>query len=265
MAGREQEETVRRPATVQRWRALTFLHWRYDPASVQRLLPAGLEVDTWDGSAWVSLTPFLMVDIRIGNLPPVPTLSTFPETNVRTYVRGPDGRDGLWFFSLEADSLPLVLAARSLYGVPYRWAEMSVEERGDTIRYRSRRRSGRRGGGPVGHDIVVRPERPCDPAPEPADWLSGRWRAYSSLAGRLAVTPVEHDPWPLWTATLVSLEQSLLAAGGLPEPDGEPLVYHSPGVDVRLGVPRLVPRAPATGVPDGSGATSTPRPLPGAP
>ena len=118
MAGREQEEKVRRPATIQRWRALTFLHWRYEPASVQRLLPAGLEVDTWDGSAWVSLTPFLMVDIQIADLPPVPMLSTFPETNLRTYVRGPDGRDGLWFLSLEADSL----AARPCCSQPLRRA-----------------------------------------------------------------------------------------------------------------------------------------------
>ena len=69
-------------------------------------------------------------------------MSTFPETNLRTYVRGPDGRDGIWFFSLEADSLPLVLGARTLYGVPYRWADMSVERTGDVIRYRSRRRLG---------------------------------------------------------------------------------------------------------------------------
>ncbi len=76
------------------------LHWAYDPAQIRPLVPAELEVDTWDGLAWVSITPFRMVNFRLPGLPPVPGFSTFPESNVRTYVRGPDGRDGLWFLSL---------------------------------------------------------------------------------------------------------------------------------------------------------------------
>jgi uncharacterized protein YqjF (DUF2071 family) len=237
MAGREPEERVRRPASAQRWRTITFLHWRYDPDEIRQLVPGdlGLDVDTWDGSAWVSLTPFLMVDFRLGRLPAVPSLSTFPETNLRTYVRGRDGRDGLWFFSLEAASLPLVTAASSLYGEPYRWADMSVEK-GETVRYRSRRRAGV----PVGHDIEVRPGPPCESVSELDHWLTGRWRAYSVAAGRLATTAVEHEQWPLREATVIRLEQSLLAAAGLSEPAGPPLVHHSPGVDAALGPPRWV-------------------------
>lgn len=237
MAGREPEESVRFPASAQRWRTMTFFHWRYDPEEIRRLVPPGLglDVDTWDGAAWVSLTPFLMVDFRLGRLPAVPTLSTFPETNLRTYVRGRDGRDGLWFFSLEAASLPVVTAASSLYAVPYRWADMSVE-RGETVRYRSRRRAREA----VGHDIEVRPGRPWESVSELDHWLTGRWRAYSTPGGRLATTAVEHEPWPLQEATVLRLEQSLLAAAGLPEPPDPPLVHHSPGVDVALGPPRWV-------------------------
>ena len=88
--------------------------------AVQAHLPEGLEPDTWEGSSWVSLTPFLMVDFRLATLPPLGRLSTFPETNLRTYARDSTGRDGLWFLSLEADSLPTVLAASTVYGVPYR-------------------------------------------------------------------------------------------------------------------------------------------------
>jgi uncharacterized protein YqjF (DUF2071 family) len=232
VSGREPEEEVDQPASRQRWQAMTFLHWRYGVDELRALLPAGLEPDTYDGTAWVSLTPFLMKDFRVGPLPAVPGLSTFPETNVRTYVRGPDGYDGLWFFSLEADSAPTVVGASSLYGVPYQFAEMSVEE-GDVVHYRSRRRDRPN----VGHDIRVRPGAPC---PEPSDldhWLTGRWRAYSLIAGRLAKVPVQHQPWPLSEATVVELEQSLLPAVGLADPEDAPLVQYSPGVDVRLGVP----------------------------
>jgi uncharacterized protein YqjF (DUF2071 family) len=232
MSGRDPEEDVDNPASRQRWHAMTFLHWRYDVDDLQRLLPSRLEVDTYDGAGWVSITPFLMKDFRLGPLPAVPGLSTFPETNVRTYVRGPDGRDGLWFFSLEADSAPTVLGASSLYGVPYQFADMTVEE-GDLVTYRSKRREKRE----IGHDIRVRPKAAC-PAPSELDhWLTGRWLAYSTVAGRLTRVPVQHQPWPLWEAELLHLEETLLAAAGLPDPTEEPLVQYSPGVDVRVGVP----------------------------
>lgn len=233
MSGQAPEEEVQNPASRQRWHAMTFLHWRYHAQDVRALLPEALDVDTYDGTAWVSITPFLMKDFRLGPLPAVPGVSTFPETNVRTYVRGPDGRDGLWFFSLEADSVPTVLGASSLYGVPYQYADMSVEE-GDVVRYRSQRRDRPS----VGHDISIEPGYPC-PAPSELDhWLTGRWRAYSTIAGRLVTAPVQHQPWDLWEATVVELEQSLLTAAGLPDPDDHPLVQFSPGVDVRLGAPR---------------------------
>lgn len=220
----------------QRWQTMTFLHWAYDPDEVGALLPAGLEVDTHDGKAWVGLTPFLMVDFRVACLPPVPGLSTFPETNVRTYVRGPDGRDGLWFLSLDAASLITVTSAWAGLGVPYRWADMSVDEDA-TVEYSSTRRLH----SPAAHHIRVRPGSPLEPH-EVSDfdhWLTGRWRGYASIATRLAVVPVEHQPWPLWRAELDELEESMLTAAGLSEPSGDPLVHYSPGVDVRLGPPHL--------------------------
>lgn len=231
MAGRLPEERVDKPVTYQRWGSLTFLHWRFDPAVIQRRLPAGLEVDTFDAAAWVSMTPFFMT-FRVTGLPPVPGMRAFPETNVRTYVRGPDGRDGIWFFSLEASSLPLVLSARALYGVPYRWAAMSVEV-GSTVRYRSRRRRGR----PAGHDITVRPGEPCA-GTELDHWLSGRWRGWTRIAGRACRVPAEHPPWELCEASVVHLDESLLSANGLERPADPPLVRYSPGTDARLGLPR---------------------------
>ena len=235
MAGREPEELVPRPVCAQGWRTMTFLHWPFDPAVIQARLPDGFKVDTWEGRAWVGLTFFVMTDFRLGPLRRLPDMSTFPETNLRTYVRGPDGHDGLWFFSLEADSLPLVVGARTLYGVPYRWADMEVSRgEGGTVRYRSRRRVGRK----VGHDITVRVGEPRA-RPEPLDdWLTGRWRAFTRIAGRRCAVPVYHEPWPLWDVTVVDLEQSLLAGAGLPEPDVPPCAVHSPGVHSRLGRPR---------------------------
>jgi uncharacterized protein len=110
--------TIDRPAMRHRWERLTFLHWPFDPADVQRLLPSGLEVETWDGAAWVGLVPFYMrVATPAGHR--VPWLSNFCETNVRTYARDRAGQSGVWFLSLDAARLPAVVTGRySPYRLP---------------------------------------------------------------------------------------------------------------------------------------------------
>ena len=106
----------------QGWRNLTFLHWRYPAEVLQAHLPAGLRIDTFDGSAWLRLAPF-MLRLRV---------SAFPETNVLTYVIGPDGGSGVWFFSLDAAQLLAVVGARLAYGLPYMWSRMRVHADGAT-------------------------------------------------------------------------------------------------------------------------------------
>ncbi|HEU0128531.1 MAG TPA: DUF2071 domain-containing protein [Pseudonocardiaceae bacterium] len=229
------EERVAWPVVFQRWRVLTFLHWAYDPTEVQRLLPGGLSVHTHDGLAWVGLTPFLLQDLRPPGVPAIPGLSTFPETNVRTYVVDRNGLDGLWFLSLDASRLATVLGARTCLGVPYHWADMTVQT-GSRITYRSRRRWPPA----AGHDIVVEPgpSLAAEELGERDHFLTGRWRAFSKIAGRLVRIPVEHQPWPLRRVRIHQLEENLLAAVGLSAPEGEPFAHYSPGVDARLGLPR---------------------------
>ncbi|MER5784318.1 DUF2071 domain-containing protein [Streptomyces mobaraensis] len=225
------EERVARPCLTAGWACQTFLHWRYEPRAVQALLPRGLVVDTFDGAAWVGLTPFVMASVRPLGLP-YPRW-TFPETNLRTYVRREDGRPGLWFLSLEVTAPPL-LAARRL-GIPYHLGRLRWWTDGPVVRYAGERR----GGGPA-YRVAVRPGERL--APGALDvWLTARWRAYSRGAGLLWETPVEHEPWRLRTARVEDVRQTLTAAVGLPDPAGPPLVHFSPGVrGVRLGFPRPV-------------------------
>ena len=112
VAGPQPEEKVPGPAVQQSWRDVTFLHWGYDPAVVKPVLPHGLEPEVRDGQAWVGISPFRVERFRLSVLPPAPGLSSFPETNVRTYAVGPTGRDGIWFMTLEVDSLPATIGGR---------------------------------------------------------------------------------------------------------------------------------------------------------
>jgi uncharacterized protein YqjF (DUF2071 family) len=223
------------------WSTMTFLHWPYPPSVVQRLLPRSLEVESVDGQAWVGLLPFRMRGVRIPGLPAVPWLSQFPETNVRTYVRGPDGQSAIWFFSLESARRPAVLAARATYWLPYFWADMSVDEDGGRVRYQSRRRWP----GPSGATCRAVVERGgpfgVDDLGELDQFLTARYVLYTQIARRLAYAHAEHPPWPLTRARVLELEESLVQAAGLPAPQGQPLVHHSAGVPVRIGAWRPVP------------------------
>jgi uncharacterized protein len=227
---------VPRPVMLQRWERLTFLHWRYEAATVQRLLPDGLAVDTHGGSAWVGVVPFLMT-VRIPGVPALPWLSRFCETNVRTYVReASTGEAGIWFFSLDAARLPAVLGARAGYRLPYFWSRMSCSGAGPVVRYASTRRwPGRRGARCA---VTVTVGRPMAPAEVTAleHFLTARWTLFSRVrAGRLARVSASHPPWPLRRTDGTVADEELVAAAGLPPPHGEPLAHFSPGVEVRIG------------------------------
>jgi uncharacterized protein YqjF (DUF2071 family) len=131
--------TVDRPVMRQRWERLTFLHWPFDPPAVQRLLPAGLRVETFGGAAWVGLVPFFM-RVASGGGRRAPWVSDFCETNVRTYVTDGEGRSGIWFFSLDAARLGAVAVARTSYRLPYFWSSMRISGNAPEVSYSCLRR-----------------------------------------------------------------------------------------------------------------------------
>jgi uncharacterized protein YqjF (DUF2071 family) len=230
-------EPVARAVMTNRWRWLTYLHWPYDPALVQALLPEGLRVDTHDRKAWVGLIPFRM-EVAPPGLPPAPYLSTFPETNVRTYVVGPDGKPGVWFFSLDASRLPAVLVARSWFGLPYRWATMRIEREGRRVRYTSVRREGPSARSSV--EIEVGDPVPAGEMTDLDHFLVSRWRLYSADRRGLVLGRIDHAPWALRSAELVGVRQDLMEAAGLPSPVGAPLVRYAAGTGVRIAPPARV-------------------------
>lgn len=215
----------------QRWRWLTFLHWRYEPEAMRRILPPQVTLDTFDGSAWVGLTPFFLTGLRPPGALVLPWLSRFPETNVRTYVRGPDGEGGVWFFTLEADRFAAVAGARALYRLPYRWADMRVRRSDRIVEYESQRRwpFGR------GNTSIAIQRGEAMEAGDLDNFLTARYRLYTLWGKRLAFAQIEHAPWPLHEARVLRLEQNLIEQCGVPRASGDPMVHYSPDLQVRIG------------------------------
>lgn len=223
----------RRPAGPaaghQRWRELLFVHWSFDPALVRALVPPALELDLWDGRAWVGMVPFRMEATRTRWMPRGLGLD-FLETNLRTYVHRA-GMPGVYFFSLEARSWLAVKAARMTWGLPYFHAAMTATRDGDRVHYTSRRKAAAAAALDVTYDVG-------DPLGPSAigtlqHFVLERYHLFAEKRGRLRRGQVHHLPYPARQATLVGLDEGLIAAAGLPAGRLE-TVHYSDGVEVEV-------------------------------
>jgi uncharacterized protein len=186
----------RRWLMAQTWQQLLFAHWRVPAEQLRRLIPPHLVIDTYDGDAWIGITPFVVTGFRLRGTPPIPLLSQFYEANVRTYVTFGD-RPGVWFFTLDASRPDVVLAARAAYHLPYRHASVHKLDLDGAVDWRSHRRSD---GGTL--RARYRPTGPVS-APEPGSleaFLTERYRLYTTHEGRLHHADIHHAPWPLQQA-----------------------------------------------------------------
>jgi uncharacterized protein YqjF (DUF2071 family) len=225
-----------------RWDELTFVHHSYPPDVVQALLPDGLTVDTFDDQAWVSLVPFRMRQATPRFIPPLPWISDFAETNVRTYVIDRAGNRAVWFFSLEADRLTIVAFARLLLGFPYVWSRMSIQPTGNTRRYVTTQR--RWPSTPTSTtDLTI---EVGDVIEEPTDldvFLTARWGTvarWPARRGRLRHHPVDHPEWTLRDAVLTDYADTSYEAAGLPSPTSAPIVRYADSIDAHFARPERV-------------------------
>lgn len=229
----EEYERVRirpdkRPVMHQRWENLLFLHFAIAPEKLRPLVPPQLDLDLWNGLAWIGLVPFQMRGVRYAGTPALPYIGAFAETNVRTYVHRGGKRPGVWFFSLEAARLIATQVARVTFGLPYHHALMSARRSGDHVFYRSRRTTSRAGSEV---EAVVGAARE---AAEPGSFeffLVERYLLYSLHRRRLMEGQVHHEPYPLQEARLIKVNESLTAASRIEAAPYSHILF-SPGVEV---------------------------------
>ncbi|WP_237560484.1 YqjF family protein [Halapricum salinum] len=222
------------------WRDAFFASWPVDPSVVEPTLPDGLAADTdEEGQAWLSVVGFVMEDIRPRF---VPFGLSFPELNLRTYVRHRDD-SGIYFYNLDADDRIGVPIARRLFRLPYYRAEMDVTERDGTISFESHRTH--EGVSPADFEATIEPRATPEPAdPESTEaFLVENYRFLVAGDGRLYCGEIDHGPWAVQPADLTIEENTLFEAAGFDQPAGDPLVQYSPGVEVTAGRLRRAERS----------------------
>jgi uncharacterized protein YqjF (DUF2071 family) len=226
---------------TQRWNDLLFAHWPIPAATMSALIPQTLDLDTFDGTAWLGVVPFWMSRIRAripGTSASVPFSRSFPELNLRTYVRSKQtGRAGVFFFSLDAASPLAVAGARTLFHLPYFLARMHRATAADgTVRYNSRRLL-------TAKDAAFQATyrglgRPADAPPsQPGSiehFLTERYCLFTTSRNRVLVGDIHHVPWPLEPAEAEFPTNDLPHAHGLVLPNRQPLLHFSRTLDVYI-------------------------------
>lgn len=223
----------------QRWHDLLFAHWSLPPDQVRPLVPRELELDTFDGKAWVGVIPFWMSHVRFRALPPVPTASTFPELNVRTYVRAPrePEKPGVYFFSLDAASLFAVLGARAGAGLPYFWADMRAKVSETSVEYLSMRRRG------SAAQLIARYRATGEVSPNKSDlerFVTERYCLYTVRRSKVHRIQIHHLPWPLQPAEAEFDVNTMAEAHGLKLPPERPVLQFAKFLEVFIFAPEVL-------------------------
>jgi hypothetical protein len=224
------------PVMFQQWRDLLFLHWKYPVVEIQRTLPNGLFVDTFEGKAYLGVVPFFMRNTRPRFLPAVPGVSNFMEMNLRTYVHDHEGNPGVWFYSLDANQPLAVEIARRWFRLPYEHAKMEFLRTQDgAIRYQSLRGRDKLKSAGCLFECTSGDALPeADPA-SLEFFLIERYRLFAARHGRLWRGAVFHQPYPLCRAHVTSWNEDLLTLNGFKPTGRDPdHIIMSRGVDVAV-------------------------------
>jgi uncharacterized protein YqjF (DUF2071 family) len=220
---------------TQTWEHLLFAHWPISSNIIRRLIPDGLEIDTFDGQAWISVIPFLMSGIRLRFLPIIPYTSTFPEINVRTYVKA-NNKPGVFFITLDAANSLALHIAKIWYHLPYYKAKMSFQDKGQNIEFWSRRLDS-------SHSEIkfhgnYRPISPPFAAQKGTieHWLTERYIFYcrSSYNNKIYYGEVYHEPWELQTAEAEISSNTMTQALHPTLPQIPALLQYSRGVQALI-------------------------------
>jgi uncharacterized protein YqjF (DUF2071 family) len=242
------EQTEHRPYPLaggfwvmrQTWNNLLFAHWPIAPEVMRSLIPARLELDTYEGQAWVGVVPFYMTGVQVRGFVPVPATTNFAELNVRTYVKV-GGRPGVFFFSLDAASPIAVATARQWFHLPYFNARMSIIPQGDKFSYFSHRTH--RNAPPADFEATYGPTGEVFEAKLGSleDWLTARYCLYAvDRRERVYRGEIHHLPWPLQRAEAAIKTNSMAQAGGIQLPDIPPLLHFSRRLEVLIWALRRV-------------------------
>lgn len=242
------------------WQNVLFAHWPVDPAVVQATLPKGIEVDTLDGQAWISVVPF-QLSYKPRGLDWLPKPARFTELNLRTYVRM-GNQTGVYFYTLEATDWFAVKAAQTLFNLAYRYAPLlDLRQRKGTFTFLGTRQNkpgkGKPGKNKSGQslskknnpahikpglmhvELIFKPGDPLTKLTKLDQFLTERYRLFTTNArGKWFTTRIWHEPWQLQTADVTMVANTLPSLFGFEgvDPKQPVLTHYAKQLAVKTGI-----------------------------
>jgi uncharacterized protein YqjF (DUF2071 family) len=209
--------TQPKPFLTAEWRYLAMLNYLVEPAVLAPFVPAGTELDSWQGNTFVSVVGFLFLDTRVLGVA-IPWHRDFEEVNLRFYVRrqAADGvRRGVVFIKEIVPRTAIAATARLLYGekyvaLPMRHSLPMEGTRPTHAEYLWKLRGAwhRLRAVPAGAAVEAL-------AGSEEEFITEHYWGYSRLRGGGTVEyQVEHPRWRVWQAEAASLECDAAALYG---------------------------------------------------
>jgi uncharacterized protein YqjF (DUF2071 family) len=207
---------LKRPFLTAQWRDLVVVNYEIDPTILAQYVPAGTELDLWQGSALVSLVAFRFLDTKVLGVP-IPFHRNFEEFNLRFYVRRLDSNQlkrGVVFIKELVPKRAIATVARLVYNENYFCVptthKIDSSDNGQLLVYRWWER---------GHEQCISAQiegvaQEPSPDSEAEFILEHYWGYCKSRAGRTIEYKVEHSPWRAWVRPKISIEADLALSYG---------------------------------------------------
>ena len=201
----------RKHSLNQEWRFLTFMHWEVSSVNIAPYLPEGLELDLFDGKAYVSVIPFMMKNVRPRLGLPLPGISNFPEFNIRTYVKK-NNKPGVLFLTLDAQSYITCFYAPFAYGLPYQYSKGKVSTNGDSYNWKSKRSL-------KGFELAGSSKKKGTSLTSNKgsleEFLFERYCLYTIYQNKICIGHTHHNPWVFYNAEVEIISNNLMASYNL--------------------------------------------------
>ncbi len=207
------------------WQRLLFAHWAFPPDRLRPLVPPALELDARDGRCWVAVTPFYLEGLRMHPRFRFPATFSFPELNLRTYVRH-EGKAGVYFLSLDVGSWMAAIGARLLYSLPYFHAHMRMRVASASIHYVSlARHRGRRADFEADYATIGPAFTPAPGSLE--HFLVERYCLFTVRGSGVYRTDIHHAPWSLQPARATIAMNTVAEAEGIDLPRHDQILHYA--------------------------------------
>ncbi len=202
------------------WRWLAMLNYRVEPELLRQYVPAGTELDWWNGATFLSVVGLLFRDTRVLGVP-VPFHRHFEEVNLRIYVRrivGDEMRRAVTFIRELVPRRAIATVARLSYNEPYIALPMRHRLGANDVRTGAPTvvEYGWRHGGDW-YRLSVEPigvARPLETGSE-EEFITEHYWGYTRQRDDGTVEyRVEHRPWRVWQVRNARLDGDLAALYG---------------------------------------------------